>query len=110
MEPGIVNSERRYFLGLAAWAVSSRARIGRGSANDRLRLGIVGMNNRGNALMKSLLRIRDENVEVVALCDVDSVVLNKRAGELETVCDKRPKTSGDMRTLLELAYSLMREP
>ena len=43
------------------------------AANDRIRVGIAGVKGRGFALMRSLLEIgKDSNVEVAALCDVDS--------------------------------------
>ena len=52
------------------------------AANDRIRVGIAGVKGRGFALLRSLLAIgKDHNVEVASLCDVDSEVLSRRAGE-----------------------------
>jgi hypothetical protein len=61
-------------------------RIGRGSPNHRIRLAVVGL-ARGGALVSSLHRLGDKNVEVAALCNVDFTVLERRAakqGVLET--------------------------
>jgi predicted dehydrogenase len=67
-------------------------------ANDRVRVGICGLNGRGNAHIKGYARL--SNVEIAALCDIDESVLNKRSAELK---DKgiQPKTYVDVRKLLE---------
>lgn len=52
-------------------------------ANDKLRIGIVGCGGRGNFLMEQVLRsAATQNVEIVALCDVWSVNLERTAGSL----------------------------
>ena len=67
-------------------------------ANDRLRFGAIGINGMGWADTKSLLKV--PNVELVAICDVDQNVLEKRKTEL----DKKGisvKIYSDYRKLLE---------
>jgi predicted dehydrogenase len=46
-------------------------------ANDELRVAVIGLNGRGQALMNSILKAK--GARLVALCDVDSVVLDKTA-------------------------------
>jgi len=67
-------------------------------ANDRLRFGAIGINGMGWADTKALLKV--PNVELVAICDVDQNVLEKRKTEL----DKKGisvKIYSDYRKLLE---------
>jgi len=89
---------RRNFLKTAAAAPALLRAAG---ANDRIRVAIIGVNSRGFSLMKSLLTMGADNVEVAALCDVDSVVLAKRAKEFEKLSGgKKVATEADMRTLI----------
>ncbi len=67
-------------------------------ANERIRVGIVGMRSRGNFHMNRLAKT--EQVEVAAICDVDGVVLKARADEFEKNYEKRPKTYSDIREML----------
>jgi predicted dehydrogenase len=94
-----MQTNRRIFFQSAAAAALPR--LMRGDANSRIRVAIVGMNGRGNALMKSLHRIRAENVEIAALCDVDTVVLTKRAAELDQLGGGKVKTYRDIRAILD---------
>ncbi len=50
-------------------------------ANDRIRLGVIGINGMGWADMLALVRI--EGVELGAICDVDQNVIDKRLAELK---------------------------
>ena len=50
-------------------------------ANDMINVGIVGLNGRGGGLMGSVLK--QANAQIIALCDVDSNVLDKRVAELK---------------------------
>jgi len=72
-------------------------------ANDRIRVGIAGVKGRGFALLRSLVEMgKDKNVEVAALCDVDSVALAKRAAACEKLNGgKRVVAVGDMRRMIE---------
>ena len=68
-------------------------------ANDKLRCGIIGVNGMGFADLSAFLR--QKNTECVAMCDVDSNVLNKRAAETEKIQGSKPKLYSDYRKLLE---------
>lgn len=70
-------------------------------ANDRIRVACVGIRGRGRAHMAGFLELRDEGVDVVALCDIDERVLEQRATDAEKVRGKRPFTCWDVRRLLE---------
>jgi predicted dehydrogenase len=73
---------RRTFAKTAAVAALSAASYARAvGANDRIRVGFIGVGNRGDQLLDSFLPHKD--CEVVALCDVYEPYLpaaNKKAG------------------------------
>jgi predicted dehydrogenase len=90
---------RRHFLGASAGAVIAAGMMAKGKvygANDRIGLCCIGIHGQGNSHIKSFLKLPDE-CEIVALCDVDKTVLEKRAAEVEQATGKRPKTYVDMR-------------
>src|ERR1700688_3518312 len=64
-------------------------------ANDRVRIAVCGLRNRGKDHLDGFSKV--PNVEVAALCDVDETVLNKRRGEVRG----SPRTFVDVRRLLE---------
>src|ERR1700730_18575027 len=64
-------------------------------ANDRVRIAVCGLRNRGKDHLNGFSRVA--NVEVAALCDVDETVLNKRRGEV----GGSPRTFTDVRRLLD---------
>ncbi len=91
---------RRQFLGTST-AVLVAGTMARGKvfgANDRIRVACVGINGRGGSHISGFSDL--DGSEVVALCDVDSRVLDKRAKEVQTKTGKLPKTFADMRELL----------
>ena len=67
---------RRNFLSAAA---ISPALLQTRSPNDMIRVGIIGVGNRGLLLLRQVLKV--PNVKVVAICDIDPDAL-KRAGEI----------------------------
>src|ERR1700687_6512553 len=64
-------------------------------ANDRVRVAVCGLRNRGKDHLDGFSRV--PNVEIAALCDVDEAVLNKRRGEVRG----SPRTAVDVRRLLD---------
>jgi len=68
-------------------------------ANDTINVAVAGLNSRGNALLGTLLRL--DKVNVTALCDVDSNVLNKRSSEFKEKTGDSVSTEKDFRKLLE---------
>jgi predicted dehydrogenase len=78
-------------LGLAA-ATAAKAQAARIlGANDRIRLGFIGVANRGGQLLSAFTRHSD--IEVVALCDVQKSTLekakNRLGGKVDTYADFR---------------------
>ena len=69
------------------------------SANDKIRVGLIGCKGMGWSNLSSFHKIPE--VDLVALCDVDSNVLNDRAGQFETMTGKKPHLYKDFRKLLE---------
>ena len=82
-------------LGLAAArAIAAPAAQARG-ANDRVRLGFIGVANRGGQLMDAFLT--HEDMEIVALCDVHEPTLQKANEKVDGKAD----TYHDFRKMLQ---------
>lgn len=72
-------------------------------ANDRLRVGLIGCGSRGNYLLDETLKAAAAlNVEVVALCDVWKVNLEKTVARLAAKQPGRPRTFARYAELLAL--------
>ena len=67
---------------MPAISVGSQKVLG---ANERIRLGFIGVANRGQQLMDAFLQHSD--CEIVALCDVDKEILAKANSRLEGKAD-----------------------
>ncbi len=97
------NLNRRSFLKTslaASAALSLPARIYAQAAgsNDDIRVGVVGFNSRGMDHISNYLKVK--GARIVALCDVDSAVLEKGVAELKA---KGHEVTGyqDFRKMLE---------
>ena len=93
-----VRMDRRAFL--AAGGVCAAALGARGApvdAADRLRVGFIGVGNRGSQLLRSFLKLRQ--VEVAALCDVDARILEAAA----KLVPGTPRLERDFRAVLDRA-------
>ncbi len=91
---------RRDFLaatGVAAVGASILPASAQG-ANEKIRVATIGVQNRGRAHIAGVLA--SEHGEIVALCDVDSQVLEREAKALEEKTGKKPKLYRDMRDVL----------
>ena len=92
---------RRTFLGTSAAAVLAAGTLASKNvfgANDRIRVGCVGLHGRGRSHIAAFSDLAGS--EVTALCDVDRKVLEEQAGRLRRRTGKQPKTYVDMRDLL----------
>jgi len=69
--------------------------------SDQLNVGAIGLNGMGWADLSAALKV--PGVNVVALCDIDKNVLDRRMGELQkqNIDTSKVKTYGDYRKLLE---------
>jgi predicted dehydrogenase len=70
------------------------------SANERLGVAVVGVNGRGGSHLVGFSNPK-LGTEVVAICDVDEKVGQKRCEEVEKRFGKRPAFFQDIRKLLE---------
>ncbi len=70
--------------------------------SDQVNIGVIGINGMGWSNLKAILKV--PGVNLVALCDVDKNVLDKRLGELKAinVDAAKVKTFNDHRQLLDL--------
>ena len=67
--------------------------------SDRLNVALVGCRSMGWHDLSDIMR--HPGTSCVALCDIDSGILSKRAAEAEKNWGKRPDTYGDYRRILE---------
>ncbi|MEI7829157.1 MAG: Gfo/Idh/MocA family oxidoreductase [Prolixibacteraceae bacterium] len=71
-------------------------------ANDRLRIAIIGVHGRGGSQIQQIMEVSNKsNVEIVALCDPDLVVLKERSDEYEKNYGKKVATLQDFRRALD---------
>lgn len=70
-------------------------------ASDQINIGVIGINGMGWSDLKAAIKV--PGVNLVALCDVDKNVLDKRMKELASlnIDASKVKTYGDYRKLLE---------
>ena len=69
------------------------------SANDRLRVAVLGVNGRGQDHIKGLMVQTD--AEVVMLCDPDLEVAGKRAAEFQETYGKKVAVEQDLRRVFD---------
>lgn len=68
-------------------------------ANEKIRVSVIGVNSRGNALAGNFAS--QPNCEVIHVCDVDSRAIDKCIGRVAGIQDLRPEGFGDFRRSLE---------
>ena len=98
---------RRNFLRHSALVAGTSLAVGRGlrpstfaaptGSNDTIRLGLIGLNGKGAAHLKNLLKM--PGVRVAALCDVDPRVLARVAATMPET-QLAPFTTTDARAVL----------
>lgn len=69
-------------------------------ANERFRIGVIGLGNRGLQHLKHFLSL--PNVEIVALCDIQESALLRSADLINKSGHKTPRKMFDYRRLLDL--------
>lgn len=68
-------------------------------ANDRMRVAVIGINGRGKDHIQGFMK--QDNIEVATLCDVDNVVLQAGAKAFEAKYSKKVNTEGDLRKVYD---------
>lgn len=91
------NTTRRFFLGAAGTALGLK---GAPAAGDEVRVGVVGLGGRGNALLGSELS-KASNVRVTHLCDVDQARLEKAQATADKLGFGKVRGSEDMRRVFD---------
>ena len=89
---------RRHFMMSATAAGALRSSV-LSSANDTIRVGIVGIRGRGLDHIRSFSAL--PNVEVGALCEVDQAVMETRVRDVEKLGQRKPSSYTDIRKMLE---------
>lgn len=69
------------------------------SAAGKINVALIGCRNMGFGVLNHAINFDDVNC--VALCDIDDSVLNQRAADVEKVAQKKPALYKDYRKLLE---------
>ncbi len=90
-------STRRYFLMGAGAAIALKPRLA--SANDTIRIAVLGVNSRGRDHIDGFTG--KPNVQVVALCDPDRDVLEQRAKEFGEKYGQKYDLEQDLRRILD---------
>lgn len=101
----MTETKRRNFLKTTASAAALGVLIKtrKASANDMIRIGVVGIRSRGNGHVNSLANLYGMNVDITALCDIDDNVLQRRKAEYleDEKVNPDVKTFHDFREMLE---------
>jgi predicted dehydrogenase len=82
-------------LGIVATGQTAASATQTAGANERIRLGFLGVANRGGQLITAFQT--HDDMEIVALCDVDSETLAKAKAR----CGGKPDTYGDFRQVID---------
>jgi predicted dehydrogenase len=86
-------------LTVGATALSTAALANASSANERVRLAIVGFRGRGGQLARKFAARPD--CEIAYLCDVDESLFPTTLKEIEQIQRRLPKVAGDFRRALD---------
>lgn len=68
-------------------------------ANERINVAAMGVNSRGHAVAGNFAR--QDNCQVVHVCDVDTRAMEKTIAAIEKIQNKKAKATGDFRKALE---------
>ncbi len=82
----------------APWADAAASVLG---ANDRVRVGVAGINGRGRAHYGAFGKMKDRGVEVAYLIDPDSRLFDSRSKDVERIAGNKPTCVQDVREALE---------
>lgn len=85
-------------LGVAAISPTLVAKNTRLSPLEKMQIAVIGCNGMGWANTNSMLKMDD--VDLVAICDVDQSVLDRRLGDYSKLRSNKPDVYGDYRELL----------
>ena len=84
----------------AATRLSARSYAAVLGANDRVSFAVIGLNSRAYAHLSSL-QANKQSARIIAVCDVDSTILEKFAGRTAAAMGDKPRPERDFRKVLE---------
>ena len=86
---------------LAMGSISSPLMAGsrRISPNEKIQIGVIGCNGMGWSNTNSILKMED--VDVIAICDVDQNVIDRRMADYAKLRSNKPQAYRDYRDLLQ---------
>jgi predicted dehydrogenase len=88
-----MSTRRSFLVGSALTAAASRSAVG---ANDRIRVGVIGVGTRGSYM--ATVAEKNEDCQILAMCDVYKRILDQAVSKLK---QSKPDTYGDYRRVLE---------
>lgn len=91
--------DRRTFIIATGSTIIAQAMTGKASANDRIRVAVLGVNGRGKDHIAGFQGLPE--AEVAVLCDPDRNVAAERAAEFEKKYGKKVETEVDLRKVFE---------
>ena len=94
-ERNVMPNRRQFTAGTVTSAATFASGNAIAAANDRIRLGFIGVANRGGQLLDAFLPHKD--CEIVAVCDVDETTLAAAVAKL----GGKPKPYRDFRRLID---------
>jgi predicted dehydrogenase len=102
--PGITRRNFVEAVGVSAgatalWTAPAVAQAPAQSANDKIRLGLIGAGSRGNQLLDSFLKQKD--IEIIAVADVDDKHAGDTAERIKKEKGHAPDTARDYRPMLD---------
>ncbi len=93
-------STRRTFLaGAGAAAIAHLPALKAFSANDKIRVAVLGVNGRGKDHIARIMKLPD--AEVALICDPDLDVARKRAAEFDSTYGKKVQIEQDLRRVFD---------
>ncbi|QDT36684.1 Gfo/Idh/MocA family protein [Stratiformator vulcanicus] len=103
----MTSPSRRDFLATTsavagAAALAGPASAAKSDANDRIRVAVIGVRNRGKNHIEALAKAaEDDNVEIAAICDCHLEFAEKAADKAEELVGYRPRVEQDLRKIMD---------
>ena len=85
--------------GMVGVGLVGAAALAKGTASERVRIGVIGVRNHGKSLAAGFAALPD--AQVVALCDVDDNVIPSAMQSVQQVQGTSPRVERDFRRLLD---------
>jgi predicted dehydrogenase len=97
IKSGIMNTRRGFLL--TTGAAVTHLTANKASANDKIRIAVLGVNGRGKDHIQGIQKQPD--AEVVMLCDPDQQILSQRADEFASRYNRKVQTEQDLRRVFD---------